>query len=197
MKPFIRYLREAIRGKHIVVAMARMNPMTIGHEKAINKIKEYAEKNSADHMLFVSHSHDDKSNPLPPDKKMKHLKRAFPDTNMTMTSPKKNIMDHIDDLHSKGYSHVSMIAGEDRVKTYKNMFSRYNKDKKFKSMKVVTAGKRNDSSKDPTERISASKMRGFAKKGDYDSFKANTPTNIRNNESHSKELFNDLKKHNV
>lgn len=186
---FISYLFEN-KEKHIVVAMARMSPPTIGHEKAVNKIKQYAEKRGADHMLFVSHSHDGNKNPLSPEDKMKHLQRSFPTTNMQITSPKKGIFDHIDELHKKGYTHVTMVAGQDRVGDYKKMFSRA---KNLKT-KVVSAGKRSDNSKDKTESISGTKMRSFVKSDDYSSFHKNLPTNLQNNHEHAKDLWNDLKK---
>ena len=74
MKSFLKYVKDKVKGKHAVIAMARMNPMTIGHEKAVESLKSTAEKKGADHLLLISHTHDGKKNPLTPDEKMKHLK---------------------------------------------------------------------------------------------------------------------------
>lgn len=199
MKSFLTYVKNKLyenelSGKHAVISMARMNPMTIGHEKAVETLHNIADSKHADHMLLVSHTQDNKKNPLSPEEKIKHLKRAFPKTNIVMTSKEKTLGGHLDDLHTKGYSHVSIIAGEDRVKDYQSMFDRYNKDKKFKSMDVISAGKRNDSGTD-VERISGTKMREFVKNGDYDSFRKNVPTKIAENPDHTRELYRDIKRH--
>ena len=195
MKSFLRYLQEKMTKKHMVLALARMNPITAGHEKAVGKLKEIAAAKGADHTLLVSHSHDPKSNPLKPEDKMKHLTRAFPDTNIKMTSKDHGIIQHLDHLHDSGYTHVTMVAGQDRLDNYHTMIKRYNSGGKFKSLKVISAGKRNDNSTDSVEKISASKMRDFARKDDFDSFKTNLPSKLRDNESHSKDIYNDVKKH--
>jgi hypothetical protein len=193
MKSFLNYIKQKIQGKHAVIGMARMNPPTIGHEKAVSKLKAIARDKGADHLLLISHTHDKKKNPLTPEQKMIHLKRAFPNVNMKLTSKDKTLGGHLDDLHKKGYSHVSIIAGEDRLGDYKSFFDRYNKDKKFKTMNVISAGNRNEKGSD-VEKISGTKMRSFVDKGDYDSFRKHLPSKIANNPDHVRELYRDVKR---
>jgi len=194
MKKLSEILNKIKKKKKIVLAFGRMNPVTAGHEKAVEALQKYAHKKNSDHLLLVSHSHDQKKNPLDPETKMKHLKRAFPNTNMQLTSKTKGIVDHLDDLHAKGYTHVTMIAGQDRVENFKSVFDRYNKTGKFKKMKVISAGNRNEHSSDPVENISGTKMRQFVKANDSESFRNNLPSRIRKNRSHSEELYKDLQK---
>lgn len=194
MKSFLQFLIEKFTKKHMVFALARMNPITAGHEKAVGKLKDLADKHKADHMLLVTHSHDLKKNPLTPEEKMKHLTRAFPDTNIKMTGKTHGVIEHLNDLHSQGYTHVTMVAGQDRIEQYKSLLNKYNENKKFKSVKVISAGKRNDKSKDATERISGTKMREFAKNNDFESFKNNLPLKLKSNNQYSKEIFKDVRK---
>ena len=66
--------------KTLVYAFGRMNPPTAGHGKLIQKVKQLAQRERADHLIVVSHSQDKHKNPLTPQKKVAHLKRMFPQT---------------------------------------------------------------------------------------------------------------------
>ncbi len=55
--------------KTIVFAFGRMNPPTSGHGKLIQKVKQIAQRNRADHLIIASHSQDKNKNPLTPKKK--------------------------------------------------------------------------------------------------------------------------------
>ena len=50
--------------KHIVFSFGRMNPPTAGHSKVIDKVKSLAEKIGANHSVIVSHSQNNKKDPL-------------------------------------------------------------------------------------------------------------------------------------
>ena len=52
-------LDEAV-DKTVVIGWGRMNPITVGHEKLVNKIKTVAKQNSATPILFITHSQDAK-----------------------------------------------------------------------------------------------------------------------------------------
>ena len=56
-------LDEAV-DKTVVVGWGRMNPITVGHEKLVNKIKAVAKQNSATPLVYITHSQDAKKNPL-------------------------------------------------------------------------------------------------------------------------------------
>ena len=56
--------------KKCVFAFGRMNPPTTGHAKLVEKVKEIAKQNGADHLIVLSHSHDPKKNPLSPKEKI-------------------------------------------------------------------------------------------------------------------------------
>ena len=42
--------------KHAVLAFGRMNPITSGHEKLVNKVKDVAREVGGSHHIVLSHS---------------------------------------------------------------------------------------------------------------------------------------------
>ena len=79
---FSDFLQEQ-KEKHAVMAFGRMNPITVGHEKLVNKVQDIANKVGGSAHIVVSHSQDAKKNPLNSAQKLKHAKRAFPGVNVT------------------------------------------------------------------------------------------------------------------
>ena len=179
----------------------RMNPPTKGHEENVEGLKKMAAKDNSDHLVIASHSVDAKKNPLSPDVKLKHLKRAFPDTNITTSSKEKpTIMHHAADAYKKGYTHLTVVAGADRVPEYERLLKHYNgkfTDEagapvrhggyKFKSIKVLSTGERKKG-------ISGTDMRNHAQNNDFNSFHQNLSSAMRANVSQARELFRDVRK---
>lgn len=182
--------------KHMVFTFGRMNPPTVGHEKLINHVKSLADKQDADHLIIASHSQDSKKNPLPSEEKQEHLHRLFPDTNITSSSKEApSFLHHLKNMHDQGYTHVTMVAGADRVPEFQEKIDKYNKpggDFNFKSVKVVSAGAR-DPDAEGTEGMSASKMREHAKMGNFMSFKAGLPSNA--NHEHARQIYDSVRSH--
>jgi hypothetical protein len=190
--------------KTTVFAFGRMNPPTVGHEKLVNKVKEIAKEHGAEHLIVLSHTQDKITkrkkvikNPLSPQQKLKHAKRFFPKTNLKLSSEEApTFLQHAQELHKSGTSHLVMVAGSDRIDEYKKKLSHYNgrgegKLFNFKSMKVVSAGER-DPDAEGVEGMSASKMREHAKNNNFDEFKKGVPAHVP--EKHAKELFNDVRR---
>ena len=193
---FRDYLREQ-KEKHAVLAFGRMNPITSGHEKLVNKVKSIADKVGGSHHIVLSHSQDSKKNPLTADQKVKHAKRAFPGTNFTAASKEApTFFDHAEKLHKQGVTHLHMVGGSDRTDEYHRLLHKYNGTHEgarfnFKSIKVHSAGER-DPDAEGTTGISASKMREHAKSGDFDSFKQGAPSSMSH--AHVKHMYNDVRK---
>ena len=179
----------------------RMNPPTKGHEENIEGAKNLADKQGADHLVIASHSVDAKKNPLTPDVKLKHLKRAFPGTNITTSSKEQpTILHHASEAHKKGYTHLTVVAGADRVPEYEKLLKHYNgkfKDEagsplrhggyNFKSIKVLSTGERKRG-------VSGTDMRNHAQNNDFASFHQNLSTAMRTNVQHARDLFRDVRK---
>lgn len=163
--------------KSAVVTFGRFNPPTAGHEKLINKIKGLAKQNSAEPIVIVSHSHDAAYNILPQDVKMKHLNAAFKGVNFIKSDHNApSLVQHLHAMHDQGYKHVTVVTGADRKDEFEDLADRYFRDK-FKSIKVVSAGDRDEESSD-VDGISASKMRQAALLGDRKSFHEMAPSTM-------------------
>jgi len=150
-----------------VFTFGRMNPPTIGHKKVIDKIKSLPGKP----FLFLTHTQNAKKDPLSFEQKLKFAKQSFSD--ITIGDPNvKTIIQAMQSLQKKGYANVVLVVGSDRVPYFSELLPKYNgKDYKFDSIKVVTAGVRDEESNDSVEGMSASKMRQAAVDGDFESFK--------------------------
>mgnify|MGYP000526544202 CR=1 FL=1 len=59
--------------KHIVFSYGRMNPPTAGHSKVVDKVKSHADKIGANHAVIVSHSQNNKTDPLHHEHKKEYL----------------------------------------------------------------------------------------------------------------------------
>jgi cytidyltransferase-like protein len=190
-RPIKKILLEDNRQKDtLVMTFGRMNPVTAGHEKVITTVKKHAEKLGADHIVIASGSHGDEKNPLTPNQKLKHLKRAFPQTRIKVADKENpTIMHHVKDASKKGYKHLVVIGGGDRVKHYQKLLKHYNgTEYNFASIKVKSAGERN------ANHISATEMRNHVRNNNYYQFKKACPEAIKANDTLSRELFNDVKK---
>ncbi len=182
---------------HAVLAFGRMNPITSGHQKLIDKVKDVAKEVGGSHHVVLSHSQDAKKNPLSAQQKIKHAKRAFPGTNFSASSKESpNFLTQAADLHKKGVTHLHVVGGSDRVKEFHDTLHRYNGTHKsalfnFKKITVHSAGERDPDAEGVTG-ISASKMRDHASKGNFNSFKQGVPSTMSH--THAKELYNDVRK---
>jgi nicotinamide mononucleotide adenylyltransferase/predicted kinase len=192
MKSFLNLMEEET--KSVAMLFGRMNPPTKGHEENVNGLKDYAAKHNADHVVVASGSHDPKKNPLSPEDKAKHLKRAFPQTNIKVADKEHpTILHWASAMHKQGYTHLHVMAGADRADEYKRLLTQYNgKEGKhghynFKKITVHSTGERQAG-------VSGTDMRNHVKKNDYESFKNGLPSAIQANDKHAKELFHDTKK---
>ena len=194
---FREYLEEQ-KENHAVMAFGRMNPPTTGHGKLVDKVKEIAKDVGGSHHVILSHSQDKEKNPLSKEDKLKHAKRFFPNTNLSVSDKEHpTFLQHAAKLHKQGVTHLHMVAGSDRVPEYKKKLAQYNGKHEgalynFKKITVHSAGQR-DPDAEGTEGMSASKMRGHAAKGNFKEFKKGIPSHVEPH--HAKELYHDVRKH--
>ena len=181
--------------KHHVFAFGRMNPPTTGHGALVDKVKEVAKANSADHSIVLSHSQDPEKNPLTGEQKLKHARRFFPGANIDVAdSENPTFMHQLKKLHKQGVTHVTMVAGSDRVDEYKKLLDKYNGPNgefNFKKINVVSAGERDPDAEGVTG-MSASKMRAHAMDRNYGEFRKGIPSHVA--PEHAEELYNDVRK---
>ena len=169
-------LTEALKKDAVVTSFGRMNPITIGHEKLVDKIASEARSKKADATLFLSHSQDNKKNPLSYEQKYDFAKKAF--GGIVKKSKARSIIEVAKILQDQ-YKNLIVVVGSDRVKEFSTLLNKYNgKEYMFKSIEVVSAGSR-DPDAEGVEGMSASKMRQLATDGDFDEFKKGLPKRLQ------------------
>ena len=185
-------ISESYEPNPIVYAHVRMNPPTAGHEALINKVKEEADKQGADHLINVSHSQDPEKNPLSKEQKLAHLREMFPKTNFGSTSEEEpNLIDHLKKLNKAGHKHLTLVAGSDRVPEMQKLLDNYNgKEYNFDKINVVSSGDR-DPDAEGTAGMSATKMRDHAINDRFDEFASGLPSKTKPEQA--KRIFNDVR----
>ena len=161
-----------------VFAFGRFNPPTIGHEKLLNTLRAVAQKMDAKPYLFLSHKQNSKTDPLSYQEKADYIQSTGKFTDVEIGAADVNtIVQALQKLMGQGRTRVIMIAGSDRVTSFKQFLNQYNKqtDKKgnlvfdFDSVEVVSSGER-DPDEEGVAGASASKARQAAINGDFATF---------------------------
>jgi Cytidylyltransferase-like len=187
--------------KKVTFTFGRFNPITTGHSKLIKKVMDHAGSIGSEHRIYASKSQDNIKNPLSYKEKLSYMKSLFPGANIH-DDPKAHTAFHIaKNLSDEGYDDVTMVVGSDRVQEFRNSIGKYVKDRNapdfdpnkhygFKKFNVVSAGDR-DPEAEGVEGMSASKMREYARNGDFEGFAKGVPTK---NAQLSKKIYNSVRK---
>ena len=152
-------------------------------------------KGFGDALLFSSHSNDKLKNPLSHRSKIKFLKQFFKKKVNVVDADVRQIFQILTLLYDKGYTEIRMVVGSDRIREFDTLINKYNSVKgrhgfyKFDNIEVVSAGDR-DADADDVSGMSASKMRMFAEKGDFESFEK-VPTSGKR---FAKNLYKEVRK---
>ena len=186
--------KDTGRSKPVVFGFGRLNPPTIGHQKLIERIITVAKRVKGLPVLYVSASQDKRKNPLTVKQKVDYLKKVYPRGIKILPAigSERTFMEILKNRFDKKFTDVYMIAGSDRVAEFKRLIKQYNgKDYNFDTTEVVSAGERDPDATGATG-MSASKMREFAMRNDYTSFKQGLIRGTK--EKDAMKLFKDLKK---
>lgn len=178
--------------KTAVVAWGRMNPPTIGHQKVIDTVKQYAQKFLGDPILFLSKSQKPKTDPLSFAEKLHFAGEMF-NIKVDRNTSVKTIIQMFQHLQGQGYDNVVLVAGSDRVQQYQDLIDKYNNKPdtkgeipfKFANAKVVSSGER-DPDDEGVAGMSASKLRQLAADGNFQAFKSGVP----GNDTLAKQMYN-------
>ena len=160
------------RRSAVVLSFGRMNPITSGHQKLVDKLVSVARRKKATPELYLSHSHDKKKNPLTYDDKIRYATKAF--GKVVKKSNAKTIMQVLAQLDKK-YTEAYIVVGSDRLSEFNNLVQKYNgKDYNYDVLEVISAGER-DPDADDVSGMSGSKLRQLAVDGNYKKFRTGVP----------------------
>ena len=175
---------------------------TIGHRKAIDTAKGIARKVGGKLSIGLSGT----SRPLSSETKKAHAEMMFDHPVQTGDEHTKNLFSYLSHLNQH-HDEIHLVAGSDRAPEYRRTLQDWNgrADRSgkvgfnFKKWKVhEVEGERVDSDKHPTQMsrdeleksVSATKLEGLAKSGDYDGFKAYHPGFP---EKHVRKVYNQIR----
>lgn len=162
--------------KKVVFAWGRMNPVTVGHEKLVNKVQAVARRERAEPRIYLSHTQNAKKDPLQYKDKIAMAKKAF--GSVVKQSASKTLIQLLQELQRAGFTEITLVAGSDRLREYDTLLNKYNgKDYNFDKIKVVSAGER-DPDAEGASGMSATKLRKAAVDGDEKTFMTGIPSRL-------------------
>jgi nicotinic acid mononucleotide adenylyltransferase len=181
------------------VTIGRFAPVHMGHGMMINRVVNAARSDNANHTILTTATHDNKKNPLTPEQKVKHLKRAFPGANIeSLNRNHPTLLHHLSKLHSQGIKNLVVHAGSDRAHEYHSLIHKYNGVKSrhghfnFSSIKVKTVGGTRTDADEGVAGASATKMRKAASSGNEKAFHAMAPSSMST--AHKREMYKDVRR---
>jgi ParB-like chromosome segregation protein Spo0J len=172
VKPTLSPVFEARALRAATVTFGRMNPPTVGHAKVAATLMAIASQTHSKPIIFLSATHGDSKNPLPPERKRQLVQTAFG----LETHVAKNPFEMMKQLSGK-YDVVHIVVGADRMSLINQLMKYNGKEFDFKDIQIHSAGERDKSS--GVSGMSASKMRAYASNKDLKSFTAGLPAKIR------------------
>lgn len=155
----------------IVFTFGRFQPPTKGHELLVSKVVETAKQVGGDHVVYLSQTQHGATDPLEWNFKRRVCEAAFRGVNISSDTAIRNPYLALEHL-KEHYDRIIMVAGSDQANDYKK-FSKYTEEWGVNFL-VLTAGMRIDES-EGVEGISGTKMRQFAREGNYEKFKECLP----------------------
>lgn len=150
-----------------IFTFGRMNPVTKGHAKLVQKVLSESREGNADHFIFVSQTNASPNNPLPWEYKMRVLETIYPGVNIARDKKIKTPYQALEHL-AETYSEITFIVGDDRMNNFKSMHD-YAKVWGVRQFEIKSAGRRIAESKGD-ESASGSKARQLAREGNYKAF---------------------------
>jgi hypothetical protein len=171
---FLTEIYESKQSKHAAFCFGRMNPPTIGHGKLLATTHKAAQ--GGDYFIFLSHTQDRKDNPLDYNTKAQFVKRMFPKhADHVSVGGLRTIMDIAGFLYDHGYTHVTFVAGSDRLESFQKLLTSYNGVEgknvyyKFAKIDFISSGDREDGA-EGVEGVSASQARAAALANNMEAF---------------------------
>ena len=210
MKSFYNFFEQAednasLEPKRVsddaVTVFGRHQPPHLGHKLTFDRAQEIAgnvgDKAPGDQMFYTSRSMDPKKNPLPFQLKTKFLQKMFPEHAQKWDSDEnvRTILGAATKAHDKGYKNFHFVGGGDRQQPMEDLLRRYNGNLyNFDNIYSHSAGMRDEegAGDDLIAKLSASKLRGMAGRGDLEGFLGGMPQHDKFTEDDIKDLFDSI-----
>ena len=165
---------EQVRKRSVVFCWGRFQPITKGHSIVFNKASHIADRSSCPFMIFTPQTYDKVKNPLPYDRKIEYIRKAFPEYRVVYNENIRTVMDVVKFLEEKGFNSFMMVVGSDRYDDFSQAFDHRD------DMTVISAGNdREETNYDGSvETVSGSLAREVAQEGNIDKFATIVPASL-------------------
>lgn len=147
-----------------VFTFARMNPPTIAHAQLMEQMAVVAESTGSMPMVYLSHTQDEKRNPLSYDQKRYFVESIAPETVQVVESDVRNLFDLLEHLSNKGFTELYAVVGNDRIDEFQRAGRYFLNHVNGHSFTVVNSGDREVSD------ISSTNLRDLVEVGDFPCF---------------------------
>lgn len=168
--------------ENLVFVYGRMNPIHENHDKLVFLSKQYANNMNADFRIYLSHTEDNISNPIPYNIKFQLATEAFGDC--VAFSNNSSIIEILKELNDEGYKNITLVVGKDRYEEFNVLLNLYNNNKYFFEHINVLYVDRNDAD------ASGSYMRQLVSENKKEEFKNLLPYKLKEK---SEEIFDIIK----
>ena len=150
----------------VVFTFGRINPPTKGHEKLMRAVIQTAHEEYASNIVYLSHTRNNKTDPLDWEFKHRICTKAFPLVNISKDESIKTPFQALKAL-SGFHGKAILIVGSDQVPEFTERMTPYAKEWNIE-LEVRSAGLRNNSGK--VNGVSASRLRKYAIERKFDKF---------------------------
>jgi nicotinamide mononucleotide adenylyltransferase len=176
-----------------IFTFGRFNPPTKGHLHLFDFMS--STEPSSDLLIFTSSTQNAK-NPLPYHDKLKFMCLMFNEyqNNIVEDIAINNMFDSLVYLYIKGYTHITLVVGADRIVEHNRQIPKYNGVEakhgfySFESISIISSGERNQDATDVSS-VSSTKARQLVIDNDLDGF-----VKLYDGIDYSEELYHALSK---
>jgi hypothetical protein len=171
-------LNESDVNKRVAWTFMRANPPTLGHQLVADQVAKQA--GGDDYWIFLSQTQDSRRNPLDWSQKLMFAAEIMPkhQAHLVKDAAVKTPLQAANWLYEKGYRHLVMVVGSDRVASMRELLTGWNsaevreKDRREQcQVEVVSAGER-DPDAEGVSGISGTLARQAVQAGDFAKFES-------------------------
>lgn len=195
-------LESAVSENHHLTFTRMASGPTDAHLDLGNAVKSAADKEGASHEVVLSRSHDGDKNPLPPETKLKHAKRAMKGVNVRLaSSDAPSFLHHASKLHAQGVRNLTLHHGSDEEEMVHTLRKYNGKEGRhghynFDSINGKQLGGEREAPKDENDvrksTLSGSRLRKAAREGKKDLFKKMAASTL--SDKQKEEMYHDNRK---
>ena len=161
----------------------RANPLTKGHNRLVNNLKQKALVYGCEARIYLSHLEQVPKNPLSYKDRLRYAREAFGD--IVVKSDISGLFPLLKSFEQEGIKEVFWFTGSDRALSYERITQYNGQEFNFKTIKIISLRR-------TAKHISSTKMRSYALDGNKDLFLKGLPSKLSHKTQ--EEIYKKVKK---